>query len=193
MIKEKILFIGDDSHWSHTASRFLVGQFRDVEVIFWDYGTPRPTEHIGWCGDRIFTFRADLILDPALLSRASKSAMNFHPSIPNYRGIGGYHYAIADGRKMFGVTCHHLTAEIDAGPIIAVRRFAIAPNETVNSLMERTASYALNQFYEITYAIITGRPLPAAPEEKWGHTLFTRTMLAEGTANFHHQPDLRTG
>lgn len=51
MFDEKVLFIGDRSYWSNLAADFLSSNFQDVEVIFWDYGEPKPTAHHEWAGD----------------------------------------------------------------------------------------------------------------------------------------------
>ncbi|MFC0268028.1 formyltransferase family protein [Kushneria aurantia] len=178
MIDEKILFIGDSSRWSYSAADCLAIVFRHVDRIFWDHGNEPPSAVENWEGDRLFTFKADLILTPAVLAQVKKTAINFHPSIPDYRGIGGYNYAITEHRPVFGATCHHIVKEIDFGPIIKVLRFPILPSETVDSLRDRTASYCLILFYEIVQRIACGQKLPSDCDEKWSPTLHTRAMLA---------------
>ena len=41
-----------------------------------------------------------------------------HGFLPSFRGARPYHQAYARGVKLIGATCHYVTAELDAGPII---------------------------------------------------------------------------
>jgi formyltetrahydrofolate deformylase len=41
-----------------------------------------------------------------------------HGFLPSFRGARPYHQAYARGVKMIGATCHYVSAELDAGPII---------------------------------------------------------------------------
>ncbi len=41
-----------------------------------------------------------------------------HGFLPSFRGARPYHQAFARGVKLIGATCHYVTAELDAGPII---------------------------------------------------------------------------
>ncbi len=178
MIKESVLFIGDSSRWSALAASYLEDVFETVDTLLWDYGDPTPEIVKTWSGDHVFCFKADLVLKPELLGRAKRGAINFHPSIPRYRGVGGYYFALADGCTEFGVTCHHIVPKIDAGRIIKVRRFPITPGETPEGLTDRAAAYLLLLFYEMVDLIRTGAPLPES-DEQWGDRLYTRKMLAE--------------
>lgn len=177
--KERVLFIGDSSGWSFLAATQLRRVYGDVQTIFWDFGTPEPSRHLTWKGDRIFTFKADLILPPEVIGRATKSAINFHPSVPQFRGVGGYYYALADKCEDFGATCHHIDNEIDHGEIIAVDRFPIFDGEDVESLIDRTAHVCLGLFYRIIQQLSDLSDLPTAENERWGNKLYTRKALAK--------------
>lgn len=174
---ERVLFIGDRSGWSFLAATQLRRFCGQVEAIFWDYGTPCPESHLKWKGDWIFTFKADLVLPELVLSKARRGAINFHPAPPSYRGVGGYYFALADGRKIFGATCHHMDNEIDHGDIIAVDYFAVFEDETPESLTDRTAHICLGLFYRMINQIDrTGRVVPEG-KETWGDHLYTRKQL----------------
>ena len=41
-----------------------------------------------------------------------------HGFLPSFRGARPYHQAYVRGVKMIGATCHYVSAELDAGPII---------------------------------------------------------------------------
>ena len=49
--------------------------------------------------------------------------LNIHPSLlPNLRGLHTHRRALAQGLAEHGCTVHFVTAELDAGPIIAQAR-----------------------------------------------------------------------
>ena len=56
--------------------------------------------------------------------------LNVHPSLlPRWRGAAPVERAIMAGDRETGVTIHKATAELDAGPIAAQRRFPIGPED----------------------------------------------------------------
>jgi len=60
------------------------------------------------------------ILSPGFLSRLNPPAINIHHSfLPAFVGADPYHRAYERGVKLIGATAHYVTAELDAGPIIA--------------------------------------------------------------------------
>ena len=66
-------------------------------------------------------------------------AINFHPSpLPVGRGAYPLPRAILEKHSHWGVTCHRLTSDIDAGDILAVERFAMSGHECHESLDLRT-------------------------------------------------------
>jgi methionyl-tRNA formyltransferase len=66
-------------------------------------------------------------------------AINFHPSpLPVGRGPYPLPRAILDNHAAWAVSCHKLTAEFDAGPVIGQKWFAIDPDETLESLEIKT-------------------------------------------------------
>jgi formyltetrahydrofolate deformylase len=51
--------------------------------------------------------------------RAAGKIINIHHSfLPSFAGAKPYHQAYARGVKLIGATCHYVTSELDAGPII---------------------------------------------------------------------------
>jgi len=60
------------------------------------------------------------ILSEDFLHRLSAPAINIHHSfLPAFVGADPYHRAYERGVKLIGATAHYVTAELDAGPIIA--------------------------------------------------------------------------
>ncbi|MWJ26637.1 formyltetrahydrofolate deformylase [Halomonas sp. ZH2S] len=77
--------------------------------------------------DTIETLNADCvvlarymqILPPALCERYVGKVINIHHSfLPSFAGAKPYHQAFERGVKLIGATCHYVTQELDAGPII---------------------------------------------------------------------------
>jgi amino acid adenylation domain-containing protein len=177
-IADTALFIGDRSIWSEMAAEFVKEHLREVEVILYDRGDKYPAAVDSWEGDWIFSFKSDLILPRHILDRARKSALNFHPAAPQYRGVGGYSFALYNGDSSYGVTCHHMVERVDFGEIIQVKHFPILKHERASMLKARAASYCLTLFYEIVQLIIDGKELPQS-EEAWGKRLYTYETLAK--------------
>jgi formyltetrahydrofolate deformylase len=60
------------------------------------------------------------ILSPEFLREIGAPAINIHHSfLPAFVGADPYHRAYERGVKLIGATAHYVTAELDAGPIIA--------------------------------------------------------------------------
>ncbi|MBB3188930.1 formyltetrahydrofolate deformylase [Halomonas cerina] len=69
--------------------------------------------------DCIVLARYMQILPPALCERYAGQVINIHHSfLPSFAGAKPYHQAYQRGVKLIGATCHYVTEELDAGPII---------------------------------------------------------------------------
>jgi methionyl-tRNA formyltransferase len=76
--------------------------------------------------------------------------LNVHPSLlPRWRGAAPVERSIMAGDRETGVTIHRTTAELDAGPIAAQRRFPIGPDDDAGVVYERAAKVALDVFDEV--------------------------------------------
>ncbi|PKV79188.1 formyltetrahydrofolate deformylase [Nocardia fluminea] len=59
------------------------------------------------------------VLPAELCAHWAGRAINIHHSfLPSFVGARPYHQAYARGVKLIGATCHYVTAELDAGPIL---------------------------------------------------------------------------
>lgn len=59
------------------------------------------------------------VLSPEVCARFPNQIINIHHSfLPSFVGAKPYHQAYERGVKMIGATCHYVTNELDAGPII---------------------------------------------------------------------------
>ena len=86
--------------------------------------------------------------------------LNVHPSLlPRWRGPAPVERAIMAGDRETGVTIHRTTAELDAGPIAAQRRFPIGPDDDAGVVLERATRVALELLDEV-FAEPTFTPQP---------------------------------
>ncbi|RJO76583.1 formyltetrahydrofolate deformylase [Nocardia panacis] len=69
--------------------------------------------------DAVVLARFMQVLPAELCAHWAGRAINIHHSfLPSFVGARPYHQAFARGVKLIGATCHYVTAELDAGPII---------------------------------------------------------------------------
>ncbi|MFC0448809.1 formyltetrahydrofolate deformylase [Rhodococcus jostii] len=69
--------------------------------------------------DAVVLARFMQVLPSDLCEHWAGRAINIHHSfLPSFVGARPYHQAFARGVKLIGATCHYVTAELDAGPII---------------------------------------------------------------------------
>ena len=103
--------------------------------------------------------------------RHLRYAINFHPSLlPQFRGAYPLVNGLLQRCDRWGVTCHKVAAEFDAGDILAQRAFDVAPDEThdtldLRSLMAATALAAevAQQFAELWHGARPQAPGSYAP------------------------------
>jgi phosphoribosylglycinamide formyltransferase 1 len=78
------------------------------------------------------------VLSPAFVERWRGRMLNIHPSLlPNLRGLNTHARALAQGLSEHGCTVHLVTAELDAGPILAQARVPVLPSDDVAALAAR--------------------------------------------------------
>ncbi|MGW0044958.1 formyltetrahydrofolate deformylase [Rhodococcus sp. NPDC003348] len=69
--------------------------------------------------DAVVLARFMQVLPAELCEHWAGRAINIHHSfLPSFVGARPYHQAFARGVKLIGATCHYVTADLDAGPII---------------------------------------------------------------------------
>lgn len=87
-------------------------------------------------GDSMVLARFMQILPPWLCQRYPGRVINIHHSfLPSFVGARPYHQAYQRGVKLIGATCHYVTDELDAGPIIEQDTVRIDHGDTVDDLV----------------------------------------------------------
>jgi len=78
------------------------------------------------------------ILPPNLCRTWAGRALNIHHSfLPSFVGARPYHQAYARGVKLIGATCHYVTENLDAGPIIEQDVIRVDHGDTVADMVRR--------------------------------------------------------
>ena len=87
-------------------------------------------------GDTMILARFMQIMPPALCRHYAGRIINIHHSfLPSFVGAKPYHQAYQRGVKLIGATCHYVTDELDAGPIIEQDTVRIDHGDTVDDLV----------------------------------------------------------
>ncbi|MFM7752056.1 MAG: phosphoribosylglycinamide formyltransferase [Opitutaceae bacterium] len=86
------------------------------------------------------------VLKPPFLAHFAGRVVNLHPSLlPSFPGLDGIGQAFRRGVKITGCTVHHVTAEVDGGPIIDQAAVRIEPGDSLESVAAKVhaAEHAL--------------------------------------------------
>lgn len=174
-----LLFLGKkDNPFADRAAAFVQKHFRNSLLFIGDRRDPLSDEVKQWSGDILISFIGSWIVPESLLQKTSVAAINFHPGSPEYPGTGCTNFAIYNGEKEYGVTCHHMKSTVDTGNIIAVRRFPISEEDSVFGVTQHCYQLIEELFYEIMECILQGKPLPVS-SETWKRKPYTRKELNE--------------
>ncbi len=76
------------------------------------------------------------VLPGDLCDRYAGRVINIHHSfLPSFAGARPYHQAYERGVKLIGATCHYVTRELDAGPIIDQGVVRISHSDTIEDMV----------------------------------------------------------
>lgn len=120
------------------------------------------------------------ILPQAVLDHAP--CINLHASIlPHYRGASPIQQSILNGDSETGVTAMLMEAGLDTGPVLAIERLSIGPDEMVESLFNRLTDLAA----EMTPRVLRYFPsLTPQPQNSAEATLCKKISKADGEVAF---------
>jgi phosphoribosylglycinamide formyltransferase-1 len=81
------------------------------------------------------------ILTPGFVQHYAGRLVNIHPSLlPAFAGLHTHQRAIDAGCKVAGATVHHVTPELDHGPILAQAVVPVLPHDDARTLAARVLS-----------------------------------------------------
>jgi len=88
--------------------------------------------------DAIVLARFMQVLPPELCTKWTGRALNIHHSfLPSFVGERPYHQAHQRGVKLIGATCHYVTADLDAGPIVEQDVIRVGHADAVADLVRK--------------------------------------------------------
>jgi len=88
--------------------------------------------------DTVVLARYMQILPEAFCQRWSHRIINIHHSfLPSFVGAKPYHQAFERGVKLIGATCHYVTADLDAGPIIDQDVTRVSHRDDIQEMVRR--------------------------------------------------------
>jgi len=97
------------------------------------------------------------ILSADFVDRWEGRILNIHPSLlPDLRGLHTHERALAEGRAEHGCTVHHVSAELDAGPIVAQARVPVLPGDDAGTLAARVLVEEHRTYPEALAAVARG-------------------------------------
>lgn len=78
------------------------------------------------------------VLSPDFIKGWAGRIINIHPSLlPAYKGLHTHERALADGVSYHGCSVHHVTAELDGGPVILQAQVPVLEGDTPETLAGR--------------------------------------------------------
>lgn len=138
---------------------------RNGDVIAWAEGAGIPVVAPG-AGldvrltpgfDWLFSVANLSVLPEAVLSMATRGAINFHDGpLPRYAGLNAPVWALINGERKHGITWHLVEPEVDAGDIIEQVLFDITGDDTAFSLNARCYASGIDSFPAVVTALESG-------------------------------------
>ncbi len=115
--------------------------------------------------DLIAVVAYGMILPRRVLEIPPKGCVNIHASLlPALRGAAPIQRAVLNGLSESGVTAQYMSAELDAGDVIASKRITIGPLDTSGELLERMTPLAASLLLETVRSIENGTAVRASQD-----------------------------
>ncbi len=132
------LVIANHADFRHMTER------EGIEFLHVPVDAERKADGFGKIAERLREVRSDLvvlarymqIIPPELCEEWHGRMINIHHSfLPSFVGANPYQRAHDRGVKLIGATCHYVTAELDAGPIIDQEVISVEHSHTPGDLV----------------------------------------------------------
>jgi len=142
--------------------------------------------------DGLAALRADLgivaaygrILNDAVLASPRLGLLNVHASVlPRYRGAAPVHRAVIAGETETGVTIMRVVKALDAGPMLAVTRRPIGPDETSEDVERDLALLGARLLVDTIDRLAQGR-VDETPQDDAAATYAPRLTRADGVIDW---------
>jgi methionyl-tRNA formyltransferase len=117
--------------------------------------------------DFVISFLFWKLIKKPIINLSEIGCINFHPApLPDYRGVGGYNFAILENSRKWGVSAHFVDEHFDTGEVIKVNRFEIDPNIYVKELEAISQTKLYELFTEIIDKILNNEKLQSKSQGK---------------------------
>lgn len=125
------------------------------------------------------------ILTQPLLDTPRLGMINVHASLlPRYRGAAPVHRAVINGDRETGITIMRMVRALDAGPMIAVARVPIGPEQTSDELEGELAGAGSRLLVRTIDDIAAARAIDA-PQDDAAATYAPRLAKDDGRIDWH--------
>jgi methionyl-tRNA formyltransferase len=146
--------------------QLTVGNVNDQESVAW---LKRLRPDIAFSVNNWDVIRSEVLAIPR------DGIVNFHNGpLPEYRGVHVPSWAIMNGESSHAVTWHFVSAEIDAGDIVATKSIELGPKETAISLTLRCIKAGVALFSPLLDQYASGG-LASSPQKGEGRYYSART------------------
>ncbi len=117
------------------------------------------------------------ILTPWFVEHFAGRLVNIHPSLlPSFTGLHTHARALAAGVKIHGCTVHLVTAELDAGPILAQAAVPVLAGDTEESLAARVLAQEHLIYVHAIQQLAWGESTPNAPLDALRVPAYNKTI-----------------
>jgi methionyl-tRNA formyltransferase len=124
------------------------------------------------------------ILPEEVLAVPRLGLVNVHGSLlPRYRGAAPVHRAVMAGERETGVTIMRVVRALDAGPMLAIARQPIDPNERSDEVEARLARVGARLLLETVDALAAGA-ISERPQDETSATYAPRLTKQEGLVDW---------
>lgn len=116
----------------------------------------------------LLSFGSGVVVPRRILGRLAKPAYNLHAASPDFPGRDPHHHAVYRIADSYGATLHVMTAQVDAGSIVAVETFAVSEEDTPADLLARANELGLRMIERLGPRLLKNDPLPPFEDAAWG-------------------------
>lgn len=137
-----------------------------------------------WKPDLIVVAAFGQILRKDVLDLPKYGCINVHASLlPRWRGAAPINAAVLAGDEETGVTIMKMDVGLDTGPMLAMKRIRINPDDTAGTLFEALSTLGADLLIETLPEYIAGRIIPQ-PQPEDGATYAPMLKKEDGLLDF---------
>jgi methionyl-tRNA formyltransferase len=139
-----------------------------------------------WAPDLIVVAAFGQILKKDVLDLPKYGCINIHASLlPRWRGAAPINAAVLAGDEETGVTIMKMDVGLDTGPMLAMKKIRIKPDDTAGSLFKSLSTLGADLLIETLPAYMDGKITPQ-PQPDEGSTYAPMLKKEDGLLDFSH-------